>query len=127
MPNSGCSNWNPAISLLYESEFISKVWKIILHCSIITSEYFYKIKYTHVPHLFDLQMKMFLKDNTLLMDLLQGSQLRKDLTIQMLILVEACLLTTVPCHLSMPQTIDVETGKHGQQYAWSEKEMRSLF
>ena len=26
----------------------------------------------------------------------------------------------------MPQTIDVETGKHGQQYAWSEKEMRSL-
>ena len=26
----------------------------------------------------------------------------------------------------MPQTIDVETRKHGQQYAWSEKEMRSL-
>ena len=96
MSNSGCGSWTPATSLVYESEFTSQVCKIILHCSMINSKYIYKIKDTDVPHLFDLHMKMLVKDNTLLMDLLLGSQLRKDLTIQMLILVKVCLLTTVP-------------------------------
>ena len=41
---------------------------------------------------------MLVKGKILLMDLLLGSQLRKYLIIQMLILVEVSLLTTVPCH-----------------------------
>ena len=82
----------------------------------ITSKYIYKIKYTHVPHLFDLQMKMFLKDNTLLIDLLLGSQLRKDLTIQTLILVEVCLLTTVPCHRQLMLKLEnMVSSMHGQR------------
>ena len=63
---------------------------------------------------------MFLKDNTLLIDLLKPVKKRPHNTN-----VNSCrgLFTD---YSAMPQTIDVETGKHGQQYAWSEKEMCSL-